>query len=112
VSRDSIIALLGLGLPALFVAGCSITAVILWARYPARFRTLRMLLCLPLIGAIAGFPIGFLMGGADPGLFGRLKFGMVCALWFGNPCMTSFMLIGLLILGFGALTRRKSAPPS
>jgi len=103
---DLLFVLIGITLPALFVLASTIAALVLRLNSPKRFRTLRMLLCLPLIGSVAGFPIGFMMGGADPGLIGRLKFGALCGLWFGNGCTTGLMLLGLLVLGVATLAKK------
>jgi hypothetical protein len=97
-------ALFSLGLPMLFVAVCSISALLMLLLAPKRFRAARLLLCLPLMGMIVGFPVGFAIE-SRPGLLIKLQYAAMTALWMGTSCTTFFMLIGFFILGVASLVR-------
>jgi len=104
VQNDIQAALLAFGLPIMFVAMCSVSALLLWVLAPKRFRAARLLLCLPLTGMLLGFPVGMAVE-TRPGLFEKLQYGAITALWFGTSCTTFFMLVGFVILGIATLVR-------
>ncbi len=81
-------------LSAVFVAICSISALLMWVLSPRRFRAARSLLCLPLIGMSVGIPVA-LIGNMRPDL----------TVWMGTSCTSLIMLIGFFMLGIATLVR-------
>jgi hypothetical protein len=106
LSTDTLILAGLLTLAAVIALGCAVIACVLWLRGTRR-TALQILLCLPLAGVVAGFPVGFYMDSWQ-GLQKALRFGAIVSLGCGNGVGLAIMLVGLLYLAIAGFLRRKS----